>query len=90
MQYDLTDFKALYMTMSINVRVLFSGTAGDSLSGHRGQPFTIKDKDNDSHGRCNCAVTLKRAWWYKRRRTAVFVSYLLIADQGKQVFEREM
>ena len=37
----------------------FSGTAGDSLSLHRGQPFATKDKDRN-----RCAVTYKGAWWY--------------------------
>ena len=41
-----------------------SGTAGDSLSFHDGQPFSTKDQDNDpSIG--NCASVYHGAWWYK-------------------------
>lgn len=41
----------------------YSGTAGDSLSPHRGKPFSTRDEDNDSW-RSNCAVQYKGAWWY--------------------------
>ena len=62
-------FRALYMTMSIcltqiNVRFFFPGTAGDSLSYHRGYPFATKDQDNDSSSSSNCAQLRKGAWWY--------------------------
>jgi len=40
----------------------YSGTAGDSLSEHRGQSFTTKDQDNNKI--LNCAVPYKGAWWY--------------------------
>ncbi|KAL9985588.1 hypothetical protein ACROYT_G008010 [Oculina patagonica] len=43
----------------------YSGTAGDSLSYHRGYPFTTKDQNNDGASSANCAVTCKGAWWYK-------------------------
>jgi len=49
--------------MILNCCVLFTGTAGDALSYHRGQLFTTKDQDNDSSSR-NCAVRYKGAWWY--------------------------
>ena len=47
----------------LNVPVLFSGTVGDSFSGHRGSPFSTKNQDNDSYI-TNCAVMFKGALWY--------------------------
>ncbi|PFX19153.1 techylectin-5B-like [Stylophora pistillata] len=41
----------------------YSGTAGDSLTHHRGYPFTTKDQVNDGYDG-NCAKEFKGAWWY--------------------------
>jgi len=41
----------------------YSGTAGDSLTYHRGHPFSTKDQDNDNWSK-NCAEYRKGAWWY--------------------------
>ncbi|XP_020909205.1 ryncolin-2 isoform X2 [Exaiptasia diaphana] len=41
----------------------YSGTAGDSLSGHRNFAFSTKDQDNDANSG-SCAVLYKGAWWY--------------------------
>lgn len=61
-EYDLfavTSERAKYQ-LSLGT---YSGTAGDSLSWHRGSPFTTKDQDNDTWS-SNCAVNYKGAWWY--------------------------
>ncbi|XP_022786675.1 angiopoietin-related protein 7-like, partial [Stylophora pistillata] len=42
----------------------YSGTAGDSLSYHRGSAFSTKDRDNDQNGSGSCATRCKGGWWY--------------------------
>ncbi|XP_066278063.1 techylectin-5B-like [Branchiostoma lanceolatum] len=42
----------------------YGGTAGDSLSYHRGQPFSTWDRDNDARSG-NCATICRGAWWYR-------------------------
>ncbi|KAL9975444.1 hypothetical protein ACROYT_G012605 [Oculina patagonica] len=41
----------------------YSGTAGDSLSYHRGCAFSTKDRDNDNY-HSSCVLEYKSAWWY--------------------------
>ncbi|XP_068739022.1 microfibril-associated glycoprotein 4-like [Montipora capricornis] len=57
--FAVTSGKAKYQ-LSLGT---YSGTAGDSLSGHRGAAFSTQDSDNDSWSK-NCAVSFKGAWWY--------------------------
>ncbi|KAL4216365.1 hypothetical protein ACF0H5_024092 [Mactra antiquata] len=42
----------------------YSGTAGDSLSGHNGFGFTTKEVDHDSNDGTNCGWYLNGAWWF--------------------------
>ncbi|XP_078367311.1 microfibril-associated glycoprotein 4-like [Oculina patagonica] len=44
----------------------YSGNAGDSLSWHRGQPFSTRDQDNDNSAGNNCASKWHGAWWYNK------------------------
>ena len=46
-------------------------TAGDSMSGHNGRPFTTKDQDNDAKS-TNCAKLYKGGWWF----TLCFLAHL--------------
>ena len=41
----------------------YTGTAGDSLSGHSGQRFSTRDRDHDTDSG-SCATTYTGAWWY--------------------------
>ena len=53
-----------YIIIKFSLKLFFPGTAGDSLSYHRGSPFSTKDRDNDASS-SNCASRRKGSWWYK-------------------------
>ena len=44
---------------------LVLGTAGDSLTYHRGAAFSTKDRDNDEWSSGKCPLDRQGAWWYK-------------------------
>ncbi|KAL9974474.1 hypothetical protein ACROYT_G011509 [Oculina patagonica] len=77
LRVDLEDFQGntayaeydMFGVMSKNEKYklilgYYSGTAGDSLSPHRDQPFSTRDQDNDNY-HWNCASDRHGAWWYK-------------------------
>ena len=64
LNYELL-IAACWSNVILIVRLIFSGNSGDSLSWHRGMPFTAKDQDNYNKTDNNCAITYKGAWWYK-------------------------
>ena len=41
----------------------YSGTAGDSMSGHSGQKFSARNVDQDVYDG-KCAILYRGAWWY--------------------------
>lgn len=43
----------------------YSGDAGDSLTGHLGQYFSARDRDNDEYEK-NCAESYTGGWWYRK------------------------
>ena len=64
LNYELL-IAACWSNVILIVRLILSGNSGDSLSWHRGMPFTTYDQDNDNKGEYNCAFRFKGAWWYK-------------------------
>ena len=43
----------------------YTGNAGDSLSIHNGNKFSIIDHDNNESKNINCAEKYRGAWWHK-------------------------
>ena len=77
-RFDLEDFsgKQVYAEYNLfyfdgekdNYRLhvkSYSGTAGDSFTGHNGMQFSTKDRDHDK-ATGNCATSFSGAWWYNK------------------------
>ena len=54
---------SFYIEKTFTFSSLSLGTAGDSLTYHRGSAFSTKDSDNDDWEK-NCAKYYKGPWWY--------------------------
>ncbi|EDO44555.1 predicted protein, partial [Nematostella vectensis] len=61
-EFRVSDEAAKYQLVSIGT---YSGTAGDSLSYHKGYSFSTRDRDNDVHDDKSCAKLREGAWWFK-------------------------
>nr|QBA18377.1 VIgL family fibrinogen-related protein 2 isoform 1 [Littorina littorea] len=70
-KYDLTKGHATYSgfyvegaphNFALHFDKFVGGNAGDSLSFHRGQQFSTKDRDHDNSG--GCAQKFHGAWWF--------------------------
>ncbi|GFS09835.1 fibrinogen-related protein 3.1 [Elysia marginata] len=57
--FSISDEKSNYI-LSLGA---YNGTAGDSLSYHKGRQFSTRDRDNDAYTE-NCALKDTGAWWY--------------------------
>ncbi|XP_022221690.2 angiopoietin-related protein 7-like [Drosophila obscura] len=54
-------------TEAFSLKILggYTGTAGDSLTYHKGNKFSTFDRDNDSANNMNCAQYHLAGWWFK-------------------------
>ncbi|CAC5424202.1 Fibrinogen-like protein A,Ryncolin-4,Angiopoietin-related protein 7,Angiopoietin-related protein 1,Ficolin-1-B,Techylectin-5A,Ficolin-2,Ryncolin-1,Tenascin-R,Protein scabrous,Fibrinogen-like protein 1,Fibrinogen C domain-containing protein 1-A,Tenascin-N,Ryncolin-3,Tenascin,Fibrinogen C domain-containing protein 1,Ryncolin-2,Angiopoietin-related protein 6,Techylectin-5B,Angiopoietin-related protein 2,Microfibril-associated glycoprotein 4,Fibrinogen alpha chain,Ficolin-1-A,Ficolin-1,Fibrinogen C domain-cont len=48
----------------LTVQGYSSGNAGDAMTVHNGNRFSIYDNDNDMRASLNCAENYKGGWWY--------------------------
>ena len=62
----------------------YSGTAGDSLSGHTGLGFTTPGHDVDTNVGINCADYLQGSWWFHDCYDSCLTCPFIVAKPGTE------
>uniref|UniRef100_A0A182F2L2 Fibrinogen C-terminal domain-containing protein n=1 Tax=Anopheles albimanus TaxID=7167 RepID=A0A182F2L2_ANOAL len=61
----------------------YTGTAGDSLSAHKGMKFSTMDRDNDNIADYSCAEHWDGGWWFDKCFKAFLNGRYPSADEHK-------
>lgn len=64
-KYDEVSIGSESENFHLKVLGSYSGTAGDSLTYHKGQAFSTFDRDNDASKDKHCSQFHLGAWWFK-------------------------
>ncbi|KFB41097.1 AGAP011225-PA-like protein [Anopheles sinensis] len=63
-RYDAFELGSEFEKYELKKLGTYSGTAGDSMGGHKNHNFSTFDRDNDVPSDENCAERWHGAWWY--------------------------